>query len=1571
MSEGRVLHLRCFLEGVEIPVTSCSVTAQTGSAATAHIEILDDESAFELLPRTIVHVFFYDNQNGTNPSPPTYTLGSFTNSSSYKLLFCGEVFSVFHSKSGFGSRSLSLMALDMSNILDTNYVFQVSYTDANGLLETGGQAEAAFLAGQTVGNNPFDNIINSPAMVIQHLANKPPKSPHHALRVSQIGGLFSILELLLGVDRYAMGMNVWVTIHEKMTRLLDMIDSDTGKTAQNLFNASVFEEWIQGHIGSESPSMSFRQVLDMVMHYIYYRFTPIPTASYRKLSTSGTGREKPEVQDTPAAAGQLPEELKDYFASAEDFRIGGGINSELLKLAVDVVKELRATGYPTTVITDGYRTAADNERLGYVSAHGRGEAVDIAAGVWTEPLPEYPSSTYDSLFTGRIGNNTPTASLTNVRTMSVSSDNPYTQEAIDWAISSKYLSSRSTTTKLVASDGRIMKFFLERPPLRSPFFEFFSELAYNMEELLFDNVVINSFQFLNWIMVYPLMPHYAGGAPCRQYWIDLQQNNKLISTWKSGFANKTFMDDLVFDGNNPNALLYDMPKNTPAMVWLMRWIEKYEDYFTKRILWTYGNTVASSVKYTSVTYDDGASTPIKAYEYKINDGTAGTPSPKYAGLGQTSRNKYFTGWNQEGPLTPAQAKQIIETNSTPNVNYANAVIPTKAMGIIIKESSKKMGRLWHTFYEKKKNFWLAYDKTAKQKNVSYGLSLLYGTSEKVLRDPTLSPKIYDIIGISGDDPVHVQIRSGNSASGSNTPVFSEESGIKTEEEARRAYEERERLVGFLSTPDIWMCAPPVCNVIFPEEVVSLSVTRELMRQTSRLFLMSYDKLIADNVLLNSHYFAPQFKEVDSIKQTSFGGNTGHEIVYPHEKYSGIIPKVNRMSEVSFYARARSDEEVSKTELSEADIKDLENKSADQQTSTIAQKATAGIASSIVAYATNVAHFDLLKQRYSATRISATCKFLGRVVPGLPGAIIGKQSSKNHTDLVDTQTWLGTIEAISHSYSQAGATTSLTFTTCRPYNTGPDSIDELARLKEPGSILFNNQDPDAIKSVDNVAEGGSPLLSFYNGAYASNYPAEYDPSDVYYLATRVLEAFHSASATKYTFGLTKSDKIFIAPQGLSRSDITSLANNAAQLINSIEDKTIGLLSSWSLDANPEIVNYPPGSGPRETNNPKIWSAAGKYTYDSSTNIDYVVVSEYFYTPKTTLTGEVTLYVADLFDLRSTYNGFLFGIEPTPEIQTSFQESIDGAADSINATIGNNPSVLIERDGQFKVISGVSARSPGAPVLGYFVSSVPYVYEDFVTNGKLTSPPSEYIEVEGTQITDASMGSASLAIKVSVTPNAVVVKVPIILHSPEFTLALSEAVVEDAADSSGDKKYIPLEEALLPPWVDSSYKNGTVGPRGVVTKSSGIGALYRRWFSCDSIIDGVPYKEDSIYYTVTIEEAMDNIIRKYESGKNDDLKNVYKWANRDIANLGEMLASPKNTESKSVDVFQTGGFHATAVGNYAGLEGLGLLGVDLRSNVLQTSTIQLPNTVVTLDPRADRQKRVKVYRNKVTSTRGRTG
>jgi hypothetical protein len=53
---GQYLHLRLFLEGVEVPVISAQIQSQKNSPAAASIQIVANDYALDLRPRTLVHL---------------------------------------------------------------------------------------------------------------------------------------------------------------------------------------------------------------------------------------------------------------------------------------------------------------------------------------------------------------------------------------------------------------------------------------------------------------------------------------------------------------------------------------------------------------------------------------------------------------------------------------------------------------------------------------------------------------------------------------------------------------------------------------------------------------------------------------------------------------------------------------------------------------------------------------------------------------------------------------------------------------------------------------------------------------------------------------------------------------------------------------------------------------------------------------------------------------------------------------------------------------------------------------------------------------------------------------------------------------------------------------------------------------------------------------------------------------------------------------------------------------------------------------------------------------------------
>ena len=64
MAVGQHLKLRCFLEGIEIPIISADLQVQPDAPSQCTIQIPATDKAHEFRPRTLVHVFFSDFYDG-------------------------------------------------------------------------------------------------------------------------------------------------------------------------------------------------------------------------------------------------------------------------------------------------------------------------------------------------------------------------------------------------------------------------------------------------------------------------------------------------------------------------------------------------------------------------------------------------------------------------------------------------------------------------------------------------------------------------------------------------------------------------------------------------------------------------------------------------------------------------------------------------------------------------------------------------------------------------------------------------------------------------------------------------------------------------------------------------------------------------------------------------------------------------------------------------------------------------------------------------------------------------------------------------------------------------------------------------------------------------------------------------------------------------------------------------------------------------------------------------------------------------------------------------------------------
>jgi len=752
VGRGQLLHLRLFIEGVEVPVIGAMISANENSPATAQIEIIPADSAHRLLPRSKIHLFYLDydgafqsQASASSLSASAAALGKGIPDSYYRLLFTGELFTTMYTKTGFGSRSMILQCLDDSNNWDTSYLYLLRYTAGAGETAIVGSTQTFLGLNQNV--NPLDDILSQPEIVISQMAKRGyAVSP--ALRETSglVGGLLAILELLGGVPGKYMGVTSWHTVEEARIRLLDQLASDSGKTASNLYNLAVFEEWLTAKIGNAGTVISFRDLIELINRYIYYAVVPQPVARYKP----------------------------------------------------------------------GSRTIPD----------------------WPEGLLATGATSLDPGFKAKI------------------------DEVIS-LLKSKY-------------------------------------------------------------------------------------------GWGSG----------------------DKPK--PEMTAGIRTLEEYNRLYGDRF----------------------TETPDRAHSWGFAADHAVPTKPKIG----------FT-YQKQPAESIETAKDLHQKCLTIIEQYG---IGTKE-GLFSYLEADEIAAL-----ELAASFYKDYGAAAEEVS---GFSWGGGSSPGYTSD-----RMWSLFGLGGDPP-HLQQSDWREVVGEDVLA----AGAVSSKELEAFYAslpERERMVTQVFRPDAWFVVPPSCNIIFPEEVTSFTYTRQMMRETTRLQLRTFNTLYED-LILNQVYFAPSLEQVESLADGGLG-SAAKAIVYPHEKYAGIVPKMERISEVSFYSRLDEEHKLDATDISKLDVSEQE------------QAKAAG--NQIDLWAARTAAFNFLSHRYAARTGVVSGRFIPRVVLGFPALVVDRpveRTAEGATNLQAPTHFLGMVRTLSHAVTQAGGTTTVSLTHARSHKIGDDSDDLFA------------------------------------------------------------------------------------------------------------------------------------------------------------------------------------------------------------------------------------------------------------------------------------------------------------------------------------------------------------------------------------------------------------------------------------------------------------------------------------------------------------------------------------------------
>jgi hypothetical protein len=241
-----------------------------------------------------------------------------------------------------------------------------------------------------------------------------------------------------------------------------------------------------------------------------------------------------------------------------------------------------------------------------------------------------------------------------------------------------------------------------------------------------------------------------------------------------------------------------------------------------------------------------------------------------------------------------------------------------------------------------------------------------------------------LIGMASDGRVTSEGGASRLATGMSADAVRAAGALRGATIRRRVQQTRsihtgERLHSQIIKPDIFMCSPPRCNVIFPEHANSIQFNRMYMREVTRMRLKVSDQIFGPDSLLDRAYYAPDVEvmgvlpprrrhgrgsEAGQIQGTRFRRAAYSKRIMDHELYVGVVPVFERMNEVNIYA-ARVDLVTHR--------------------------------GARIPYAIRAVNHQFFKHRWAARNMNISGRFNPYFAPGFPTLVIDRYMTKSQLD----------------------------------------------------------------------------------------------------------------------------------------------------------------------------------------------------------------------------------------------------------------------------------------------------------------------------------------------------------------------------------------------------------------------------------------------------------------------------------------------------------------------------------------------------------------------------------------------
>ena len=295
-AKGQRLGIRLFLEGIEVPVIKASVRGSLMGPAQATISIPVSDGVQKLKPRTLVHLFYFNNntyhspvqssssqlfkdsaaqkaKSGDMEDPEAIDV---TNPHRWHLLFTGEVMGYGYSKQIMGEQVV-LECKDFTQYWDDAKIYL-------GKKGTGSRHfKQALFMGAVVGTRGKKSVIKSHADITKMLRTRPSTVP---TLQGLLGGVVHLLESVTGVyhnstTKKHRGINDFISAAEmrlKLSKTLAVCPTDL--SSKTFTKSKKFAKFIKHTVTQMAGTATYTSLIRILLDNIFHVYYPILAPPY-------------------------------------------------------------------------------------------------------------------------------------------------------------------------------------------------------------------------------------------------------------------------------------------------------------------------------------------------------------------------------------------------------------------------------------------------------------------------------------------------------------------------------------------------------------------------------------------------------------------------------------------------------------------------------------------------------------------------------------------------------------------------------------------------------------------------------------------------------------------------------------------------------------------------------------------------------------------------------------------------------------------------------------------------------------------------------------------------------------------------------------------------------------------------------------------------------------------------------------------------------------------------------------------------------------------------------------------